>query len=146
MDMAPLQKRALISLVLGLVWTAILVILFIARGGVETFSTDATTRILLSLLFVAMLLFTAFLGVPWKARRGRGIDVDERDVDILTRAPQVQLIAVMLTLAGWVIGLTEYYWEQGSIPITWPYLMMFSTLIASTLAQALGVLIGYRRS
>jgi hypothetical protein len=144
--MAPLQKRALISLVLGLVWTVLLVVLFIARGGVETFSSDATTRILLSALFVGMLLFTAFLGVPWKARSGRGVDVDERDIAILKRAPQVQLIAVMLTMAAWVIGLTEFYWEQGSMPITWPYLMMFSTLIASTLAQSLGVLIGYRRS
>ena len=144
--MAPLQKRALISLVLGLIWTAILIALFVMRGGVEAYSSDATTRITLSVLFVLMLLFTAFLGVPWKARSGRGVDVDERDLAILKRAPQVQLIAVMLTLAGWVIGLAEYYWDQGSIPITWPYLMMFSTLIASTLAQSLGVLIGYRRS
>ena len=144
--MAPLQKRALISLILGLVWTVILVVLFITRGGVETFSTDTTTRILLSLIFVGMLLFTAFLGVPWKAHSGRGVDVDERDLAILKRAPHVQLLAVMLTLAGWVIGLTETYWEQGSIPIMWPYLMMCSTLIASTLAQSLGILIGYRRS
>ena len=143
--MAPLQKRALISLILGLVWTFILVVLFITRGGVETFSTDATTRILLSLLYVG-LLATALVAVPWKARNGRGMDVDERDLAILKRAPQVQLIAVMLTLAGWVIGLTETYWEQGSIPIMWPYIMMMTTLLVSTLAQSLGVLIGYRRS
>jgi len=53
---------------------------------------------------------------------------------------------VMLTMAAWVIGLTETYWEQGSLPIMWPYIMMMSTLLVSTLAQALGVLIGYRRS
>ena len=144
--MAPLQKRALTSLILGLVWTVLLVVLFITRGGVETFTTDATTRILLSALFVGLLLSTAFTGVPWKAHSGRGMDVDERDLAILKHAPHVQLLAVMLTLAGWVIGLTETYWEQGSIPIMWPYLMLFSTLIVSTLAQALGVLIGYRRS
>lgn len=144
--MAPLQKRALISLILGLVWTVLLVVLFVTRGGVETYTSDPTTRILLSLIFVGMLLLTAFLGVPWKARSGRGVDVDERDVVILKRAPQVQLIAVMLTLAGWVIGLTETYWEQGSIPIMWPYIMMMSTLLVSTLAQSLGVLIGYRRN
>jgi len=144
--MAPLQKRALISLVLGLVWAVLLIVLFVARGGVEAFSTDASTRILLSVLFVAMLMSMAFLGAPWKARSGRGVDVDERDLAILKRAPQVQLIAVMLTLAAWVIGLTEYYWEQGCIPVMWPYLMVFTTLIASTLAQSLGVLMGYRRS
>ena len=144
--MAPLQKRALISLILGLVWTVLLVVLFVMRGGVETYASDPTTRILLSLLFVGLLLAMGFIGAPWKARSGRGVDVDERDLAIMKRAPQVQLLAVMLTLAGWVIGLTEYYWEQGSIPIMWPYIMAFSTILVSTLAQALGVLIGYRRS
>jgi hypothetical protein len=142
--MAPLQKRALVSLVLGLAWTAVLVVLFIVRGGVEEFASDSTTRILLSGLFVAMLVFTGILGVPWKARTARGSEVDERDLEILRRAPQVQLLAVMLTLAGWVIGLTEYYWDEGCMPVTWPYLMLFSTLLVSTLAQSLGVLLGYR--
>ena len=144
--MAPLQRRALISLILGLVWMVLLVVLFVARGGVEEFTNDTTTRILISFLFVAMLMFSAFLGVPWKARSGRGVDIDERDLEILRRAPQIQLIAIMLTLAAWVVGLTEYYWDRGSVPIMWPYLMMFSTLVVSTLAQSLGVLIGYRRS
>jgi len=144
--MAPLQKRALISLVLGIVWTVILVVLFVTRGGVEGFMNDTPTRLLLSLLFVALLMSVAFLGVPWKARSGRGVDVDERDLEILRRAPRVQLIAMMLTLAAWVIGLTEYYWDQGSIPIMWPYLMMMTTILASTLAQSAGVLIGYWRS
>ncbi len=144
--MTSLQRRALVSLVLGLVWTAILVALFVVRGGVERFSTDSSTRILLSVLFVLMLLFSGLLGVPWKARKGPGGDVDERDLAILERAPQVQLLAVMLTLAAWVIGLTEYYWERGTVPILWLNLMLYSSLIASTLAQSLGVLIGYRRS
>jgi hypothetical protein len=143
--MATLQKRALISLVVGLLWTAILVVLFITRGGVQAFETDDSTRILISLLYVG-LLATAFFSLSWKTRSGGGVDVDERDLAILKRAPQIQLIAVMLTMAGWVIGLTETYWEQGSIPVMWPYLMMMSTLIASTLAQSLGVLIGYRGS
>ena len=144
--MASLQKRALISLLFGLVWTALLVVLFVVRGGVETFTTDTTTRLLLSALIVGLLLSTGVLGVAWKARIGHGVDVDERDLAIMKRAPHVQLIAVMLTMAAWVIGLTETYWDMGSIPIMWPYLMMFSTLIASTLAQSLGVLIGYRKS
>ena len=132
----------MISVLLGIVWTVLLVVLFVSRGGVETFATDSATRILLSVLFVGLLLSTAFLGVPWKARSGRGVNVDERDLAILKRAPQVQLLAVILRMAAWGIGLMEYYWAQGSIPITCPYLMVFSTLIASTLAQSLGVLIG----
>jgi len=143
--MAPLQKRALVSLIVGIIWTVILVILFISQGGVEAFWNDDATRILITFLYLGLLM-TALYGISWKTRNGRTEDVDERDLAILRRAPQVQLIVVMLTLAGWVIGLSETYHEQGCIPIAWPYLMMMSTLVASTLAQALGVLIGYRRS
>ena len=143
--MAPLQKRALVSLVLGLVLTTALVILFVAFGGVEAFAGDTTFRVILSALFVATIILAGVLGTPWKARSGHGIDIDERDLAIMQRAPQVQLLAVMLTLAGWVIGLTEHYWESGALPVVWPYLMMWSVLIASTLAQSLGVLIGYWR-
>ena len=144
--MTALQRRALVSLVVGLAWTATLVVLFVSRGGIETFTNDDSTRVLLSVLFVLMLLFSGFFGVPWKVRKGPGGDVDERDLAILERAPHVQLVAIMLTLAGWVIGLTEHYWEQGAVPVVWPNLMMYSALIASTLGQSLGVLIGYRRS
>jgi len=145
--MAPLQKRALISLILGLVFTVVLVVLFVNWGGVAGFASNSTSRLILSALFVAMLLAAgALLGAPRRGQNGAKVEVDERDLAIMQRAPQVQLLAVMLTLAGWVIGLTEYYWEAEVIPVMWPYLMMWSTLIASTLAQSLGVLIGYWRS
>jgi len=144
--MTSLQRRALVSLVVGLVWTAVLVALFVSRGGVEAFASDDSTRVLLSVLFVLMLLFTGFFGVPWKARKGPGSDVDERDLSVLQRATQAQLVAVMLTLAGWVIALTECYWDEGAVPVVWPNLMLYSALIASALGQSLGVLIGYRRS
>ena len=88
--MTALQRRALVSLVVGRVWTAVRVVLFVSRGGVEAFASDDSTRVLLSVLFVLMLLFTAFFGVPWKARKGPGGDVDERDLSVLQRATQVQ--------------------------------------------------------
>ena len=144
--MAPLQKRALVSLIIGLTLTVVVVILFVTMGGVNAFANDDRTRHVLTALMVAMVLLTGLLGVPWMTRKGAGADVDERDFAIVRRAPQVQLVAMMLTLAGWAIGLTEYYWDSGAIPIIWPYLMMWSVLIASTLAQSLGVLIGYWRS
>ncbi|MBN1152164.1 MAG: hypothetical protein JXA58_03040 [Dehalococcoidia bacterium] len=100
----------------------------------------------LSSLLVAMLVVTGLVGVPWNARNVPNAEVDERDLAILQRAPKIQLMAVQLTMAGWVIGLTEYYWDQGTIPVMWPYLMMWSVLVATTLAQSLGVLIGYRWS
>lgn len=144
--MAPLQRRALLSLVFGVALTCFIVLLFLRFGGVEAFGTDTGARVVLSTMLVATIVLSGVLGVPWKARGAPNADVDERDLAILRRAPHVQLVAVMLTMAGWAIGLTEYYWEQGVIPIHWPYLMMWSVLIAITLAQSLGVLIGYWRS
>ncbi len=144
--MAPLQKRALVSLLVGIVMTVVLVVLFVSLGGVRSFASDTTTRLVLSALFVATIVIVGVVGTPWKARNAPSAEVDERDLAILRRAPGVQLVAVMLTLAGWVIGLTEYYWEEGVIPIHWPYLMMWSSLVASALAQSLGILIGYWRS
>jgi hypothetical protein len=145
--MAPLQKRALGSLLPGLVLTAVSIVLFVSWGGVQSFASNSASRLILSALFVAMLLAAGMLlNVPRRARNGLKVEVDERDFAIMRRAPQVQLPAVILTLAAWVIGLTEYYWGVGVIPVMWPYLMMWSVLIASTLAQSLGVLIGYPRS
>ena len=73
------------------------------------------------------------------------VERSERDRFIVVRATKVQLLAVIFSLVIWMIGLTEIYWDQGAIPIVFPYLILMSTLIVSTLAQSIGILIGYRR-
>ena len=71
--------------------------------------------------------------------------MDERDRVIMGRAPVVQLWAVIISLAVWMIALTEFYWDGGQIPVGFPYLILFSTLIVSTVSQSVGILIGYWR-
>jgi len=39
--------------------------------------------------------------------------------------------------------LTEVFWDQGQVPVIYLTLIMISTLIISTIAQSLGILIGY---
>ena len=78
------------------------------------------------------------------ALRKRGM-VDERDRLIMDRAPRVQWLAVVFSLVAWTIALTEIYWEQGQIPVVFLYLIFMSVLIVSTLAQSLGIIIGYWR-
>ena len=71
--------------------------------------------------------------------------VDERDKLIMSRSPQIQLLAVIFSLVAWVIVLTELYRDTGQIPVVFLTLIFISTLIVSTLAQSLGILIGYWR-
>jgi len=140
--MAPLQKRAWYGLAIGLVFAIALVVVFIMKGGVSTFNEDQGFRIIIDILWVGGLV--ANLIIVNLALRKRGM-VDERDRLILDRAPRVQWLAVVFSLVIWTIALTEVYWEQGQIPVIFLYLIFISVLIVSTLAQSIGILIGYWR-
>ena len=140
--MAPLQKRALYGLVIGIVFAIALIVVFIAKGDVTTFDEDLGFRLMVYALWVGVPL--AYLIVVNLTLRKPG-QVDERDRLIMGRAPKVQLLAVILSLVAWVIVLTELYWDKGQVPVVFLTLIMISTIIISTLAQSLGILIGYWR-
>ena len=140
--MAPLQKRALYSLVIGLVFAIALIVVFIAKGDVTTFDEDPGFRLIVYALWIGVPL--AYLIVVNLTLR-KPDQVDERDRLIMGRAPRVQLLAVIFSLLAWVIVLTEIYWDQRQVPVIFLTLIIISTLIISTLAQSLGILIGYWR-
>ncbi len=140
--MAPLQKRALYGLGIGIVFAIALIVVFIAKGDVTTFDEDLGFRLIVYALWVGAPL--AYLIVVNLTLRKPG-QVDERDRLIMERAPQVQLLAVIFSLVAWVIVLTELYWDKGQVPVVFLNLIMISTLIISTLAQSLGILIDYWR-
>ena len=50
-----------------------------------------------------------------------------------------------VSLLVWMITLTEIYWVERQVPVIFLTLIVISTLIVSTLAQSLGILIGYWR-
>ena len=138
--MAPLQKRALYGLAFGVVWAVAIIVVFIVKGGVSTFSEDQGFRLIIDGLWVGGLIFYGILMLTLRKKS----QVDERDRLILGRAPVVQLWAVIFSLVIWTIVLTESYWDQG-IPPIFMYLVFMSTLIVSAVAQSAGILIGYRR-
>ena len=138
--MAPLQKRALYGLVFGVLWIVAIVVVFIFKGGVDTFIEDVGFRLIIDGLWIGGLIVYAILMLTLRKSR----QVDERDRLILGRAPSVQLWAVILSLVIWTIGLTEIYWDQG-IPPIFMYLVLMSTLIVTAVAQSAGILIGYWR-
>ena len=115
-------------------------------NGPQRWYDDDTIRLTVTALLLAVLVVvagaTAWLGA--QAKREDGI-LDERDKDILARAPAVQGVAMLLTLAVWVVGLTEHFHEAGAVPHFYLYLIFWSCVLVDALGLPLGVLIGYRR-
>lgn len=140
--MAPLQKRAWWGLVIGLVFAIAFVLVFTLMGGIETFDADQNFRLIIDVLWIGCLL--ANLITLNMALRRPGM-VDERDRIIVDRAPRIQWLAVIFTLVTWTIALTEVYRTTDLIPAVFLYIIFMSVLIVSTLAQSLGILIGYWR-
>ena len=140
--MAPLQKRAWYSLAIGVVLAIAILVVFITKEGVTAYTEDPGMRAIVASLLVGGLI--AYLIVMHLTLRKPG-QVDERDRLIIGRAPKVQLWAVMISLVVWSITLTEIYWDQGQIPVIFPYLILMSIFVVNTLAQSAGILIGYWR-
>jgi len=140
--MAPLQKRALITLVIGLVITLALIVAFIIEGDVTAFSSENTLR---------YITYVALIGVPVSylvlidLTLRKPAQMDERDRLVLLRAGKVQWLAVALSLATWTIALTQGYRDTGAVPAAFIPLIFISILIISILAQCTGILIGYWR-
>ena len=145
--MAPLQKRAWYALALAVIFTAAIVVVFVTRGGgVTAYSEDPEMRLIVTGLFVGCVVL--YVIVLFVTRPGRGkvrALMDERDMTVVTGALRLQLSTVVISLVVWAIALTETYWDQGHIPVIFPYLICGCTLIVNMLAQAVGILIGYRR-
>jgi len=143
--MTPLQKRAWLGLVVGLGMALAILAVFIARG-VASFDDDLVLRAIAYVLCVGgLLVYAVTLRIKRRKPGQSEVLVDERDKEIVRRATMAQLWAVLLSLFIWAIALTEVYWGQKSIPIVFVYLIAISGLIVSILAQAIGILIGYRR-
>jgi hypothetical protein len=139
---APLQKRAWWGLGLGLAFAIAFVLVFVLMGGIETFDTDPTFRLIINIIWVGALVGHLVI-MDFSLRKKM---VDERDKMILSRAPRVQWIAVVFTLVAWVITLNEVYQSTGLIPAVYLYVIFMSVLFASSLGLSLGILIGYRRT
>ena len=140
--MAPLQKRAWWGLGIGLAFAIALLVVFIVKGGVSSFDEDQGFRIIIDVLWVGGLIANLILVNLTLRKPGM---VDERDRLIMDRAPRIQWLAAVFTLVAWTIALTESYSETGQVPSVFLYLIFMSVLIVGTLAQSVGILVGYWR-
>jgi len=139
---APLQKRSLFALLLETLWALAIILVFISQGGATKYDTNASFRLIMDGMWVGGLILYWWLFSSFDRRPSQ---FDERDKKVIDRASKVQWWAVILSLVVWVISLSEHYHAQGQIPVIFLSLIFFSTLIASTLAQSVGILFGYWR-
>ena len=143
--MSRVQKSALFGLVISLSCAISILILFIVKGA-TSYHEDTSYRIIATCLFLASFFpYGIMLKFTWHKSSDGKINVDERDKKAMERAPSIQLFAVIITLVVWAIALTEIYWDQGQLPIAFPYLILFSCMIVNIIAHSAGILIGYWR-
>lgn len=140
--MAPLQKRALYSLVIGLILTLSLAAVLVFQGDVTGFDTNPNLRLIIYAVLIGVPLIYLTL-VDLTLRKPK--QVDERDRLIVERSGRTQWLAVIFSLVAWTIALTEIYRDEGQVPVVFLNLIFMSILIISTLAQSLGILLGYWR-
>jgi len=138
--MAPLQKRALYSFVIGLVLTIALIAVLVAQGDITAFERDPNLRLIMYAVLIGVpLIYLILVNLTLR----KPTQIDERDRIIIERSSRAQWLAVIFTLVVWTIALTEIYRDQGQVPIAFLKLIFMSTLIISALAQSLGILVGY---
>jgi uncharacterized membrane protein len=139
--MAPLQKRALYSLIIGIALTIALIIVFLIKGDVTAFDREENYRLIVYAVLIGVpLVYLILVNLTLRKRT----QIDERDRLIVERSSRDQWLAVIFSLAAWTIILTEIYHDQRQVPVAFLNLIFISTLIISTLAQSLGILLGYR--
>ncbi len=143
LPMTLLQKRAWWSLGIGLALT-LAIFVAVSIRGFTAYGESPSMQLLVSALAVGAVLTSLLVdpfGLPGRGSR----PMDERDQQVVARAPRAQSVATLLTVAGWVTVLTIGYRGAGAVPTVFLYLILFSTLIAYALGFSAGVLLGYRR-
>jgi hypothetical protein len=142
----PLQRLATRSLAAAAGLTAIAAGIVIVAGPQRFWDDDAVRLTVtgLTVLAVGMGALPSIRARRWaSAEDGQ---LDERDRTILTSASGGQAGAILVTVAAWMIGLTESFPSAGAVPVVYLYLMFWSSLLVSLLAWLGGVVLAYRRS
>ncbi len=134
-------KAIFIFFFFGIAWAIAIIAVFFLKGGANAFDTDQTFRLIMDGIWVGGLIVYLVLFYPILRKPNL---VDERDKLIYDRSPRIQWLAVIFTLVVWVIGLSEAFRGQG-VPTVFLYVMFFTILCVSAIAQCIGILVGYWR-
>lgn len=143
----PLQRASRWSLGTGLVLAAFAVGV-VAVHGPEGMMANDNARLLFTVLVIAVLVALSGPGISAARLRTGGGEgaLDERDLAILDRAPAVQGLGAIVTLAVWTLGLMERFHETRAVPLDLVILLFWSCLVIYAMGLPVGILVGYRRS
>lgn len=119
---------------------AILVLVF----GVEGMQEESSARISLWLMLLVGVGVWTLAWYSTKRKQG-ALVLDERDRAVLARSFSVESMVVLVSLVAWTVGLTEVFWDEGSVPIAYLQLLFWTTFIGGAMGRSLGVILGYRR-
>jgi len=145
MPSTPLQRISRWGIGVSAVLAAAAASLVLMNGAEATFDTDGL-RLTFTLLLVAILVVMGGTTIWLRAQvnRGGGL-LDERDREILGRAPAAQVAGMLVTLAIWIVGLAEHFHDAGAVPVFYLYLVFWSVVVVDLVGLPVGVLLGYRR-
>lgn len=141
----PMQRIARWTVGIGVLLSAAATALVAANGAETTFESDKL-RIAFTLILLAVLGVVGAATIWLRAQVSREDGaLDERDKDILGRAPVMQVAGMTVTLAIWTVGLAEHFHDAGAVPVFYLYLIFWSCIVVSLLGLPVGILAGYRR-
>lgn len=148
--MAPLQKRAWISLSIGVVWFPAWLTLVLSRGsGFTGFFQERLWQGNWAFFVIFFLGLIALIAVQlvYRGKRGQaGVNADERDIFIMKRAKVVAAFVTFITvLLAWLIPWSIYAGQGGdTVPIDLLPFIGLSQAIVFFMAEALATIILYR--
>lgn len=141
----PMQRTARWSLVAGLILAVAAAGVLLAFGPETTYDDD-NVRLVFTLLLLGSIVVVAGASIQLKRwAKAESASMDERDRTILERAPAIQSLATLVTLAVWMVGLIERFHDAGAVPLFYLYLVFWSCLLMNIIGLPVGILIGYRR-
>jgi hypothetical protein len=119
---------------------AVLVLIF----GVDGWHEQSAARLAFWLLLMTGI--GIWVAAWYRAKRGEAsLALDERDRAVLARSFSVESMVVLVSLVAWTVGLTEAFWDEGSVPLSYLQLLFWTTFVGGAMGRSLGIILGYRR-
>ena len=143
--MAPQLKRAWASLLIGLIFFAIVIAVVISYDPIKFLGNESLKKLVYGIIIFGVALYGAVILYFRSREQGLSVLTDERDRLIGYKAMRHQLWVRSIILLIWMVSLIEIYDHQQSIPLVYPFFIFVTTIISGALAQSLGIIIGYAR-
>jgi cytochrome bd-type quinol oxidase subunit 2 len=146
--MSPNQKMAWGNVIVWGTYLVVLAIVLAANGTIQFWQEDSLKNAFFTITGVAVAAFIIMMLFVWiRASRAR-VTMDERDHKIMNRANALAGPIAIAAVAVTSLVLSLIYVEDKNSVMS-PYFLMyiaFINLVAYWLAQAIHILVAYRRN